>query len=206
MPPLQWSCGQTCFAFGGPALPSLAQQRSRSYWLQLEADPYRNPLACRSIVLTNWSPRSVPLDPADDRRSMDAFDADVLIYAATPGHSLGDPIRALFRTVGDGHDAPAAGVGSVLLLPELLSTPRRNGERDQVEALTALLGRLDLIPFDLASATLATEFGARYRLRAPDAVHLATAVSAGADRFITNNSALSRQIIEIAIVNPLDLL
>jgi predicted nucleic acid-binding protein len=38
-----------------------------------------------------------------------------------------------------------------------------------------------------AVASLAASLGARYRLRTADAVHLATAVHAGADRFITNN-------------------
>jgi hypothetical protein len=39
------------------------------------------------------------------------------------------------------------------------------------------------------SPELAATLGAAHGLRATDAVHLATAVSAGADRFITNNSS-----------------
>jgi len=53
---------------------------------------------------------------------------------------------------------------------------------------------------------LATALGARHRLRVADAVHLATAVAAGADRFITNNTRdFSKAITEIDIVTPEDL-
>ncbi|MGB3412470.1 MAG: PIN domain-containing protein [Microthrixaceae bacterium] len=137
---------------------------------------------------------------------MDAFDADVLIYAAEPGHALGSPVRALFESSDAADETSVAGVGSVLLLPELLSRPLRNQAGGEVGALAALLGRLDLLPVDLAIAELATALGARHRLRAVDAVHLATAVAAGADRFITNNSHdFSGVVTEIDIVTPAEL-
>ena len=47
---------------------------------------------------------------------MDAFDADALIYAAVPGHPLGQRVAALFRLAGPG---TKVGAGSVLLLPEI---------------------------------------------------------------------------------------
>jgi predicted nucleic acid-binding protein len=48
--------------------------------------------------------------------------------------------------------------------------------------------------------------GASYGLRAADAVHLATAVGAGADRFLTNNrSEFPKSITEIAVTYPDDL-
>ncbi len=46
--------------------------------------------------------------------------------------------------------------------------------------------RLDHRPVDGATARLAVALGAAYRLKAGDAVHLATAVDSGADRFVTN--------------------
>lgn len=137
---------------------------------------------------------------------MDAFDADVLIYAAVVGHPLGRRVRALFSDDAIASTGGIAGVGSVLLLPELLSTPLRDGDERDVDALMALLGRLDLRPVDEATARLATTLGAAYGLRAADAVHLATAVSMGADRFITNNSNdFSTGIAEIDITYPADL-
>lgn len=115
---------------------------------------------------------------------MDCFDADVLIYAAVPGHPLGRRVAALFKRAAPG---VLAGAGSVLLLPEVLGKPLRDGAPGEVRALAGLLARLDLRPLDRATAEVATALAGRYKLRAADATHLATAVSLGADRFITNN-------------------
>jgi predicted nucleic acid-binding protein len=78
-------------------------------------------------------------------------------------------------------------VGSVLLVPELLSKPIREQRIAELERLEGLLARLELLDVNAVVASLAASLGARYRLRAADAVHLATAVDSGADRFITND-------------------
>lgn len=114
---------------------------------------------------------------------MDAFDSDVLIYAANVGHELGSRVLALFERSEFG----AVGIGSVLLLPEVLSKPQRLGSTDELGVLHHLLGRLELQEIDRATATLAAAVGATYSLKAADAIHLATAIRAGATRFITNN-------------------
>lgn len=134
---------------------------------------------------------------------MDAFDADVLIYAAVSDHPLGRRVRALFPEEPPTGTGAVAGTGSVLLIPELLSKPAREGADSELTALSMLLARLDLRPVDEAVALLAASLGAKYRLRAADAVHLASAVAAGADRFITNNlSDVTTDITEIEIVSP----
>lgn len=132
---------------------------------------------------------------------MDCFDSDALIYAAVPGHPLGGRVAALIS----GARGPA-GIGSVLLLPEVLGKPLRDGAAAETRVLAALLARLDLRPADLATAELATSLCARYKLKAADAVHLATAVAAGADRFITNNQRdFPKEIAEVDITYPADL-
>ena len=134
---------------------------------------------------------------------MDCFDADALIYAAIPGHPLGQRVAALFKKAGPGS---MAGAGSVLLIPEVLAKPLRDGTPDEVRALTGLLARLDLRPVDRATAELATALCVRYRLRAADATHLATAVGLGADRFITNNQRdFPTTITETQITYPASL-
>ncbi len=136
---------------------------------------------------------------------MNAFDADVLIYAArSPAVPLGERVLRLLLPAGS--EDPPGGVGSLLLLPELLSKPLRLGRGGEVERLQVLLARLELRPFDAATADLAAALGAVYSLRAADAVHLATAVNAGADRFVTNNQRdFPKSIGEIEIVYPEDL-
>jgi predicted nucleic acid-binding protein len=136
---------------------------------------------------------------------MDAFDADALIYAATPGHPLGRRLRALFpETVDeDGHNV---GVGSTLLVPEVLGKPLREGNTAECDALATILGRLELRPLDRATANLAALLAAEHRLKASDAVHLATAVAAGADRFITNNQRdFPRALSVVTVTYPADL-
>ncbi len=129
---------------------------------------------------------------------IDAFDADVLIYAASD-HPLGTGVAQLFALSNE----DTVGVGSVLLLPELLARPARAGHDDQVARLSALLGRLDLRPVDEALATLSVALAAKYALRTADAVHLATAVDVSADRFLTNNRRdFPTTITEIAVTYP----
>ena len=130
---------------------------------------------------------------------MDTFDADVLIYAGAPEHPLGAPVRALFPAGAGG----VAGVGSVLLLPEVLAKPMRDEVPDEVNTLVGLLSRLELRPVDAVTAEVATSLAVAYRLRAADAVHLATALVAGADRFVTNNRRdFHPSISEIPVVYP----
>jgi hypothetical protein len=65
---------------------------------------------------------------------------------------------------------------------------------------------LHLRPVDRATAELATALSIRYRLRAADATHLATAVGLGADRFITTSKRdFPQAITEISITYPADL-
>ena len=132
-----------------------------------------------------------------------AFDADVLIYAAQTIHAYGPDIRALLENPNlDGLRS-----ASLLLLPELLSKPMRMGWQAELDALIDILATLELTPVDAPVAALAAQFGAVYRLKAPDATHLASAVSVGADVFITNNSRDfdPSLILEVRVVFPGDL-
>ncbi len=130
---------------------------------------------------------------------MDAFDSDVLIYAAILD-PRGLSVLGLFAAAEDG----SAGLGSVLLIPEVLTKPTRNHDVSQRRALITLLSRLDLQPVNRAVVDLAVTVGVSYRLKALDATHLATAIAAGADRFITNNRRDfdATMIEEIDIVYP----
>jgi len=128
-----------------------------------------------------------------------AFDADVLIYAASE-HPLAPRIARLFAGAVD----QPVGIGSVLLLTEVLAKPlRTDPESAEVAALAGLLSRLDLRPLDEATARLALALAVAYGLRTADAAHLATAVAGGADRFLTNNrKGFPQTIAEIDIVYP----
>ncbi len=131
---------------------------------------------------------------------MDAFDADVLIYAADLANDLGRRVLQLF-----GPDDDSCGVGSMLLVTEIL-VQRPGGRADELDELGLLLGKLDLRTVDRQIADVATLLRAKYRLKTVDAVHLATGIDAGADRFITNNSRdYPKTITEIDVTYPSDL-
>jgi hypothetical protein len=109
----------------------------------------------------------------------------------------------MYRVVQFSRADDDPGVGSVLLVPELLSKPLRDGTADEIRALAGLLARLDLRPVDRATAELATALASRYKLRAADATHLATAVGLGAERFITGNRRdFGPHITEIDVTHP----
>jgi len=123
----------------------------------------------------------------------EAFDADVLIYAASD-HPAAPKLRAI---IFGGEPL----VGSLVLLPEILSKPLRSNRDDELDALLGLLDRIDLKPVDIEIAAGATEYAAKYRLRAADAIHLATAVVWGAERFHTNNRKdFGARIEEVEVV------
>jgi predicted nucleic acid-binding protein len=111
-------------------------------------------------------------------------------------------VLALFRRAG----RQPAGAGSVLLLPEILSKPLRDGQTSEVRILAGLLARIDLRPVDRATADLATALASKYALRAADATHLATAVGLGAKRLITSNQRdFPQAISEVKVTYPGDL-
>lgn len=132
-----------------------------------------------------------------------AFDADVLIYAAAENHPTGALVAALLAESG----GEPAGIGSVVLLPEVLSKPMRDDpDSDEVAALISILSRLDLRAADEPTTRLALALAISYGLRAADAIHLATAVASGAERFLTNNRKdFPQSITEIDIVYADDL-
>ena len=127
-----------------------------------------------------------------------AFDTDVLIYAAAEGHPLGARIIELFQ------NERGTRIGSVLLLTEVLAKPLRDHpESAEAASLISLLSRLELRPLDEPTSRLTLALAVRYGLRAVDASHLATAIAAGADRFLTNNRKdFPQTITEIEIVYP----
>jgi len=108
---------------------------------------------------------------------MDAFDADVLIYSAVPGHPPGRRVADLFRQA----HGRFAGVGSALLLPEVLSKPLRDGGATEVRVLAGLLARLDLRPVDRLTSPPRRDRAVRAaELRSLTAVTLARGAGAGA--------------------------
>ncbi len=125
----------------------------------------------------------------------DAFDANVLINAVTGTALFQGSIDAIARSTDR--------LGSMILLPEVLTKPLRVGGDRELRDLTSILATFSLKSVDQEIADAAVTLGAKYRLKAPDAIHLATAVVWGAERFYTHNTKdFGPQITEIDVVVP----
>jgi predicted nucleic acid-binding protein len=139
-------------------------------------------------------------DPPDWRRARTlALDTSAFIYhlEAHPTHA--SRLRPIFRQIEGGR---CRGVSSTLTFLEVLVQPYRTGDDERRAALAALLASfpgVTWIPLDLAVADRAASLRARYRLRTPDAIQLATAVHVSADVFLTNDRDL-RRVEEVPVL------
>ncbi len=72
--------------------------------------------------------------------------------------------------------------------------PLRAGDTSLLATYDAFFTRARVIVFDLTPAVLdrATELRARHGFRTPDAIHLASAIEAGADVFLTGDAGLAK--------------
>lgn len=138
--------------------------------------------------------------PPDWRRARTlALDTSAFIYhlEAHPVHA--SRLLPIFRRIEGGR---CRGVSSTLTFLEVLVQPYRTGDDEKRAALSALLASfpgMTWIPLDLTVADRAASLRARYRLRTPDAIQLATALHAGADVFLTNDRDL-RRVQEVPVL------
>lgn len=95
---------------------------------------------------------------------------------------------------------------STLTLGEVLVKPIERGESQLYRKYEAVIAETSLvIPFDLKAARRYAALRCDRSLRAPDAIQLACAASAGVDLFITNDARLQNRKIEgIEFIVPLE--
>jgi predicted nucleic acid-binding protein len=93
-------------------------------------------------------------------------------------------------------------VTSTITMTELLVHPYRESDIDRVNsiyALTSTFPNLSWVPVTLALADNAARLRAKYSLRTPDAIHLATAIAGSATGFIGNDHVFQR-VTELEIL------
>jgi hypothetical protein len=134
---------------------------------------------------------------------MDAFASDVLIYAAVPGHPLGRRVAALFRSAaGDTH----TGSGSVLLLPEILGKPLRDGATEELRPLWTCWPGWTSTPSTDRPPTWLRSCPAGTDSEPPTPPAWPRRSRSGADRFITNSRRdFPITITEVQVTYPQDL-
>lgn len=128
-----------------------------------------------------------------------ALDTVTLIYFLEK-HPVHFPTtRQIFQQIEDGR---LAGVMASLVFAELLVPAWRSGDEATATKLIRTLSNfphLKIIPLTTEIAADAARLRARYGIRTPDAIHVATALAGGANSFITNDQGLARLEPEMKI-------
>jgi predicted nucleic acid-binding protein len=120
-----------------------------------------------------------------------ALDSNIFIYVLREASEWSQSAREVLEYIQTG---AATGVASVLCLSEVLPYPFRKSEQTGRNAQLFMEGLegLDYVAMDievaLGAARLRGEYGTKLSL--PDAIHLASAMAAGADVFVTNDHGL----------------
>jgi predicted nucleic acid-binding protein len=127
-----------------------------------------------------------------------ALDTSVWIYHFE-GSDHARAADSVLEAIAHGH---VAAVTSELVLLELLVAPLRKKDRDAADEIELALlhfPNLRLAPVTRNVLVRAAELRARYGLRAPDAIMLASAVESGATLAVTNDKAW-RKVEEIDVL------
>jgi len=99
------------------------------------------------------------------------------------------------------------GVSSIVTLLEILVKPKREGNlaavRDYMELLTTY-PNLQLVDMNLAVADKASGLRAKYNLKTPDAIQIATTLQVGGTAFVTNDPVFKRvSEIDVLVMDEL---
>lgn len=128
-----------------------------------------------------------------------ALDTSVWIYHFEGSSACGRAADSVLEAIAQGH---VAGVVSELVLLELLVAPLRKGAQDAADEIELTLlhfPHLELVPVSRGVLVHAAEMRARYGLRTPDAIMVATAIESGATLAVTNDDSW-RKVKEVEVV------
>ncbi len=128
-----------------------------------------------------------------------AIESAPFIYYVEKNPTYFPRMSAIMQMIASHHMIAAT---SVITLTETLTHPMQRGDSTVEIAYRRMFTQsreLKLIPVTFAIAERAAELRARYNLKTPDALQVATALNAGCDALLTNDFGL-RRVTEIPIV------
>lgn len=118
------------------------------------------------------------------------FDTAPLIYFVERHPVYFDRMLFIMRYIDSKR---ISGVASTVALTAVLVQPLRIGDSVLAQRYEAVLTHSDsfrLEPVTAQIAEIAASLRARYNLRTPDALHVATALDSGCDAFLTNDEGI----------------
>jgi predicted nucleic acid-binding protein len=133
------------------------------------------------------------------------LDTALLIYFIEEHSEYLPALKQLFSKVDAGE---IKAVTSTITLLEVLVRPKKVFNFDLEEKYLEILlhnENLEIVPLDILIARKAAEIRAKYGVKTPDAIQLATGINHECDAFLTNDKAL-KKVEEIKVVTIPDLL
>lgn len=130
-------------------------------------------------------------------------DANVVIYAVEQIEPFATLLAPLWEAVSEGVIELA---GSELLWLETMVKPVKENLTEVQETFRAFLTTPDLVLHAITPSVLETAAKVRadFGIKTPDAIHLANAIRANADLFITNDRKLKRvTALNVLVLNDL---
>ena len=116
-------------------------------------------------------------------------DTAPFIYILESHPQFSDQFAGLFEAAAAGKLTIAL---STITLAEVLTGPLKAGQTALAKRYEKALSGYTLISVTPSIAALAAQLRARYRLKLPDAIQLATALDAGAAAFVTHDRDFSQ--------------
>ena len=119
-------------------------------------------------------------------------DTMVFVYHFEAHEQFGPAAGRLLQAAEEGR---CRLVCSILTLLEILVVPKRNGQEElcrRYREVFQSFPNLAVLALETEIAEIASDLRARYSVRTPDAIHIATAIRAGAAAFISGDGRLNR--------------
>lgn len=142
-----------------------------------------------------------PVRVTAERQRIVALDTNIFIDHFEENPAYVSFTEGLFEKIESGR---LRAVTSVLTLHEILTGARKAGDGRLVTLYRDLLGsfpNLSMITFDADVAEISSDLCARYGIRTPDAIQVATAIRQKAEAFFTNDERLAI-VKEIKVTAP----
>ncbi len=128
-----------------------------------------------------------------------ALDSNIFIRALDDPGPLGEKSRTFLKDLRE--TTPTVFI-SVMILEEFFVKVYKTGREKDLDSILDFIilgGLAQLVDVNKQIALLAAKIRAQYNIKAPDAIHLASAIESGAKVFITTDRRLPKKIGKLIV-------